>query len=428
MTHISLFQSSWLPKFVPWKSDEGLIRTKISVNIRYSRSTQHRLTHSIRHSYSTRYIRGAFFSLIERPERYDASDWARSLTSLPRSIILKRVSGRIIPNLIVAAVASAAYACVSRWAPEMEVTSVSSLPHTFLATAMSLLLVFRTNAAYDRYWEGRKIWGRLVNISRNMARMCVSAMPRDHAYYSATLIVMFSYALMHHLQGRREDQPFENLCHSLRVPQDLRLSLTEPAGSSILQDTTVSSQFLDDDRRMFDNRCCQWISNSTKLLEGAQLAKMINNSYNKPLEVVLQLGVAIRLSLQAKEEASQTFANGTGMYMNISSERQMLEQSISDLIDAMGACERLVKSPVPLSWSRHTSRLLSLWSLTLPFVLVPLEGFLCIPTVAVISWGIFSIEEIAHILEDPFLCERYSLPLADLCATIEKDIFTQIIT
>ncbi len=113
--------------------------------------------------------------------------------------------------------------------------------------------------------------------------------------------------------------------------------------------------------------------------------------------------------------------------MNISIERQMLEQAMGDLIDIMGACERIVKSPVPLSWSRHTSRLLSIWSLTLPFVLVPLEGFLCIPTVAVICWGIFSIEEIAHILEDPFLQQRYALPLEDLCNTIETDVLGQLI-
>lgn len=44
-----------------------------------------------------------------------------------------------------------------------------SLMHTLLAFVLSMLLVFRTNSAYDRWWEGRKLWGKLVNDSRNFA-------------------------------------------------------------------------------------------------------------------------------------------------------------------------------------------------------------------------------------------------------------------
>jgi putative membrane protein len=48
---------------------------------------------------------------------------------------------------------------------------VSNLPvmHSLLGFAISMLLVFRTNTAYDRWWEGRKLWGQLVNVSRNTA-------------------------------------------------------------------------------------------------------------------------------------------------------------------------------------------------------------------------------------------------------------------
>ena len=41
--------------------------------------------------------------------------------------------------------------------------------HTLLGFAISMLLVFRTNSAYDRWWEGRKVWGSVVNNSRNLA-------------------------------------------------------------------------------------------------------------------------------------------------------------------------------------------------------------------------------------------------------------------
>ncbi len=44
-----------------------------------------------------------------------------------------------------------------------------TLMHGMLGFVISLLLAYRTNSAYDRWWEGRKIWGSLVNSSRNLA-------------------------------------------------------------------------------------------------------------------------------------------------------------------------------------------------------------------------------------------------------------------
>ena len=51
--------------------------------------------------------------------------------------------------------------------------------HTLLGFAISMLLVFRTNTAYDRWWEGRKLWGSLVNNSRNFAMKLNVLLPAD---------------------------------------------------------------------------------------------------------------------------------------------------------------------------------------------------------------------------------------------------------
>src|SRR5688572_8386078 len=48
--------------------------------------------------------------------------------------------------------------------------AVPEIVHALLGPALSLLLVFRTNSSYDRFWEGRKLWGSIVNVSRNLAR------------------------------------------------------------------------------------------------------------------------------------------------------------------------------------------------------------------------------------------------------------------
>src|SRR5687767_12165720 len=57
--------------------------------------------------------------------------------------------------------------------------ALPSTVHTLVGVALGLLLVFRTNASYERFWEGRKLWGGIVNESRNLARTA-SAFLRDH--------------------------------------------------------------------------------------------------------------------------------------------------------------------------------------------------------------------------------------------------------
>lgn len=74
--------------------------------------------------------------------------------------------------------------------------------HSLLGFVIGLLLVFRTNSAYDRWWEGRKQWGALVNSSRNAALKFQSALqgkPNEQLYY-ATGLKNYSIALRDHLR------------------------------------------------------------------------------------------------------------------------------------------------------------------------------------------------------------------------------------
>ncbi len=89
---------------------------------------------------------------------------------------------------------------------------VSNLPvmHTLLGFAISMLLVFRTNTAYDRWWEGRKLWGSLVNNSRNLALKIAAMLPVEEVEqrsFFRKVIPAYAYALHNHL--RREDTRIE---------------------------------------------------------------------------------------------------------------------------------------------------------------------------------------------------------------------------
>ena len=111
---------------------------------------------------------------------------------------------------------------------------VSNLPmmHSLLGFAISMLLVFRTNTAYDRWWEARRLWGQLVNVSRNTAIKLNAMLPADEEHERAqfvTLLARFARELRLHLLSEKtrlalDDSPqseLEGLDRSKHVPAQL---------------------------------------------------------------------------------------------------------------------------------------------------------------------------------------------------------------
>jgi ion channel-forming bestrophin family protein len=80
-----------------------------------------------------------------------------------------------------------------------------SLMHSLLGFVISMLLVFRTNTAYDRWWEGRRQWGALMNSSRNLALKTAGLLNSDleseRAFYRE-MIPTYAFTLKNHLRGK----------------------------------------------------------------------------------------------------------------------------------------------------------------------------------------------------------------------------------
>lgn len=109
---------------------------------------------------------------------------------------------------------------------ELEVLKIEpksvTVMHTLLGFVISLLLVFRTNTAYDRWWEGRKQWGALVNVSRNFAFKIISFIPEsDVALRDRLLNADACYADV--LRGHLRDVSRETLLS--RVSADLTINV-----------------------------------------------------------------------------------------------------------------------------------------------------------------------------------------------------------
>ncbi len=234
--------------------------------------------------------------------------------------------------------------------------SMPSLLHTLLGGALALLLVFRTNASYDRFWEGRRLWGGIVNESRNLirgARVHLAGEP-ELLFRLVRWTTVFPWSAMNELRGVDGLGPYSD---SLPAPD--RLAVIDA------QHTPVA----------------------------------VAQAMTECLEVARQRGAISDIVMVA------------------------LDQNIQLLVDYLGGCERIRKTPLPFAYAVHLRRSMVLYCLTLPFALVDAFGWLTVLDVAFISYVFFGIEEIGVEIEGPFGHDANDLPLEDICETIHRNVY-----
>ncbi len=158
---------------------------------------------------------------------------------------------------------------------------VRNLPimHSLLGFAISMLLVFRTNTAYDRWWEGRKLWGNLVNNSRNLALKLHAILPKEeqaHCTFFRETIPAFALALHNHLHKEEtrielfEDTDGKNMFRQLNkekhIPNQLA-SLLYQHISQLHKDNVITGEqllYLNHELQSFTDICgaCERIKNT----------------------------------------------------------------------------------------------------------------------------------------------------------------------
>ena len=224
---------------------------------------------------------------------------------------------------------------------------------------LGLLLVFRTNTAYERFWEGRKAWGSIVNTVRNLSRQIWVSIDekepkdRENKISALRLLIAFAIATKLHLRA-------------------------EPVNSELEPFMSQSRYF--------------------KL-------KTMNNP---PLEVAFWIGDYLQDQYKHKHlNAHQLTA---------------LQSLINILVDNLGACERILRTPIPIAYAIHLKQLLLLYCLALPFQMVRDLTWWTGPIVALISFTLFGIEEIGIEIENPFGHDANDLPLDAICATMKRNI------
>ncbi len=146
---------------------------------------------------------------------YNTKDWYGVLFQVHRADTLRKLA----PLVLVIALYTLGIAIIEmEWLnlSENSVFKQVSLMHSLLGFAISMLLVFRTNTAYDRWWEGRKQWGMLTNNSRNLAIKLSCIIPKEDVVnrnFFRKAIPLFAAMLRDHLSSEATRLALDEIDH-----------------------------------------------------------------------------------------------------------------------------------------------------------------------------------------------------------------------
>lgn len=266
--------------------------------------------------------------------------------------------------LIVSAI-SVAVTVVYREVPALHV-SITSTPFALIGLPLGIFLGFRNNTAYDRFWEGRKLWGSLVNTCRSLTRQIITLLEPQAGAAEVTpeatraievamvhTLIGYVHALRHHL---RDSDPFSTLERVLPAGEAEHLRDEPNVPIAILQ--RLAGQMVEARRK-------QWIH---------------------PMHVAV------------------------------------IEQSLVALTDIQGGCERIKSTPMPYSYTVLMHRLVAVYCGLLPFGLADSIGWATPIVVLFISYALFGLDAIGDEVEQPFGLDPNDLPLSTISRAIEANL------
>jgi putative membrane protein len=277
-------------------------------------------------------------------------NWFRDIGNLAKSWTMRKILRGVMLIGVLATIA-----CMLLHYYDV-MPSLHSGIFSLLGIVLSILLVFRTNTAYERWWEGRKQWGNLVNNTRTLATMLqASLMPGDNEsrFYFARHIANFAIALKEHL---RTTVKLEELVH----------------------------------------------------LEAGEL-EALKHKQHKPNHIALWIYSKVRAIYSAGALTDADLIS--------------IKPQYEALLDTLGACERIKKTPIPFSYAVYIKIFITLYGIILPFGLFSDFSFYAIPLTMFIFFAMLGLELMAEEIEDPFGLDCNDLPTGDIATTIKKNVF-----
>jgi len=202
---------------------------------------------------------------------YNPKEWIGFIFSISKADTFQK----LIPMMLIIGVYSGiiGYLEIEYWdLPEDSNVKNISVMHSMLGFVISLLLAYRTNTAYDRWWEGRRMWGGLVNSSRNLAiKLSVILKDESDCAYFRKMIPSYASILQKHLtDSDTAKQLFDNvdleIDHHKHRPNQVAKILFQTISDLYASQTITGDQLiiLNNELQSFTDICgaCERIKNT----------------------------------------------------------------------------------------------------------------------------------------------------------------------
>ena len=248
------------------------------------------------------------------------------------------------------------------WEPNFHVSL------TVIGLALSIFLGNRIKFAYDRWWEGRKLWGRMINRSRIITRQ-----------------------FLHFIDGTAEEK--KEICALQKRLVHRHIAYVHVLRVGLRGENIHS-----------DESCTLYLS-----AEELELLKKESNPCNA---LIHQQGE----DLQYAEKKGWLSPHMM----------QQIDLSLVELLDVQGGAERIQKTPIPTTFTYFPTRLVFLYSILLSIGLVQALNWWVIPMVMIVGFFFRIIDIAGKLIEDPFNTFFYGLPLYAICRTIEANLCDRI--
>ncbi|MFZ6773013.1 bestrophin family protein [Undibacterium sp. SXout7W] len=278
---------------------------------------------------------------------------------LLRGSVMPRILPTLIVNIVIATLVTLSHGDLFK----LKIT-LTTIPFTLIGLPIAIFLGFRNNAAYDRFWEGRKLWGELVLRSRNLSRQCLTLIS-DQAPAAA-----------------------QNGLSDIRVRMIYRAILFAYALRDLLREQAISPTL----GSLVSN--AEWLG--------------LQKAFNKPDFLMRQMGADLAQCLKESRIDACLAAS--------------LDATFSAMTAASASCERIKNTPIPFSYTLLLHRTAYIYCFLLPFGLVDSIGFMTPFVVAIVAYTFFGLDALGDEIEEPFGLESNDLPLDAICRAIEIDL------
>ncbi|MCB9637795.1 MAG: hypothetical protein H6728_14875 [Myxococcales bacterium] len=258
----------------------------------------------------------------------------------------------------------------------IRLVDLTPTPFTLLGASMGIFLALRSNASYDRFWEGRKLWGALVNTSRSWSRQIFVYVSLPKELSSSTK------------QEKKQRRALEAEIVTFRKEMIYRMIAYVHALRLALRDQPILPEI--------------------KHLVPDEDIEAWSRQENVPNAMVQRMGERLH------EKWQVGWINDYHL--------QALERSLVDISNIQGGCERIYNTPIPLSYTIFTHRLVMLYCFFLPLGLIGTVGTATPLVVLLIAYVLHALDFIGAEIEMPFGVDPNDLPLGSICRTIEANL------